>query len=65
MQVFTCPECMGAAVRRFEGEALDQGELFSEVDSTGSMSALSRGRGGLVPIQEVLRSSRVLDDLPF
>ena len=64
-QVFTCPECCAAALLVLEGHAVDQGELFSEVDTLGSVSALSRGRGELTHIADVLRASRVLDGLPF
>ncbi len=58
---------MGACVRRFMGEALDQGELFSEVDSTGSVSAL-RTRTELTHISEcseVLTPYLGAEDLPF
>ncbi len=62
-QVFTCPECMGFIIRFADGERVDQHELFEYLDSTGSVSALSRSRGGLTPIKQVLEV--VLDDLPF
>ena len=64
-RVFTCPICCSAALRYFEGERVDQGELFAHVDRVGSVSASGRGRGGLVPIADVLEASRVLDGLPF
>ena len=62
-RVFTCPVCCGAAFRYWDGEGVDQYELFEYVDSRGSVSALSRGRGELTPIADVLEV--VLDDLPF
>ena len=63
--VFTCPECVGAALRAMDGEAVDQREMFEYLDTHGSVSALSRGRGELTPIAEVLRSLAVADGLPF
>jgi len=62
--VFTCPECVGAALLAMEGHGVDQHELFSEVDTTGSVSALSRAGGQLVHISEVIESV-VPDGLPF
>ena len=57
---------MGVTVRRFMGESLDQGELFGEVDSTGSVSALSRGRGELTHISLIEPVRSLVDDgLPF
>ena len=64
-QVFTCPECVSAALRAMDGEALDQYELFAQVDRQSSMSALSREEGQLTPIADVLRSLAVADGLPF
>ena len=54
---------MRAALQFWDGEGVDQYELFEYVDKEGSVSALSRGRGGLTPIADVLEV--VLDDLPF
>ena len=62
-QVFTCPECVRAALQFMAGHALDQHELFDEVDTTGSVSALDEDEDGLVPIASILEV--VLDDLPF
>ena len=62
-QVFTCPECMRAALQFWDGQAVDQYEMFEYVDKQGSVSALSRGRGELAHIADVLRSSA--EDLPF
>ena len=54
---------MRAAILFMDGHRVDQGELFDEVDTTGSVSALSRGRGELTHIADVLEV--VVDDLPF
>ena len=54
---------MRAAIQFWDGEGVDQHEMFEYVDTTGSVSALSRGRGELTPIADVLRS--LSDDLPF
>jgi len=62
-RVFTCPECVGFALDMMNGYRVDQGELFEYLDSTGSVSALSRSRSELIPIAKVLEV--VLDDLPF
>ncbi len=62
--VFTCPECVGAALRAMDGERVDQCEMFEYVDSTGSVSALSRSRSELTHIADVLESV-VPDGLPF
>ena len=65
-RVFTCPICCRAALRFFEGERVDQAELFAYVDKQSSVSALHRDRDGFVPIADVLRSIELpLDDLPF
>jgi len=64
-RVFTCPECVGAALRAMAGEAVDQHELFDYLDSSGSMSDLSRAEAELTPIAEVLRSLAEADGLPF
>jgi len=64
-QVFTCPECVRAALLCMDGHRVDQGEMFDDLDSRGSVSALDEDEDGLVPIQEVLRSLQALDDLPF
>ena len=65
-RVFTCSVCVRAALRYWDGERVDQGELFEYVDSTRSVSALFRSRGELTPIASVLRSPGVVpDDLPF
>jgi len=63
-RVFTCPECINAALRYWDGEGVDQHELFTEVDSTRSMSA-PRTEADLTPIADVLRSLADADDLPF
>ena len=62
-QVFTCPECMRAALLFHAGERVDQHEMFDYLDTTGSMSALDEDEDGLVHIASVLEV--VLDDLPF
>ena len=64
-QVFTCPECVRAALFFMDGYRLAQGEIFCEVDTLGSVSALDEDEDGLTPIADVLRSFEVLDDLPF
>ena len=64
-RVYTCPVCISAALRFWDGEGVDQYELFEQVDSLGSVSALSRGRGELTPIADVLRSLADADGLPF
>ncbi len=63
-QVFTCPECVRAALRFWDGERVDQAELFDEVDTTGSVSALDEDEDGLVHISKVVEVI-YLDDLPF
>ena len=64
--VFTCPECVAAAIRFMGGERVDQAELFSEIDSTSSVSGLPRPRSKLTHISEVLRPYVQPDDgLPF
>ncbi len=63
-QVFTCPECIRAAIRFWDGEGVDQLELFAQVDSIGSVSALSRAGGQLVHISEIVESV-IPDGLPF
>ena len=55
---------MRAAIQFWDGQGVDQYELFDEVDSPGSVSALSRGRGELTHIARVLEIV-VPDDLPF
>jgi len=60
---FTCPDCIGAAIRYWDGEGVDQHEMFEYVDTPGSVSAMGRGRGQLTPIADVLRSGS--SDLPF
>ena len=62
-RVFTCPECVGAALLGMEGHALDQHELFDEVDSTGSMRGLPRAEGQLTHVSSIVPV--VLDGLPF
>jgi len=64
-QVFTCPECMRAAIQFWDGEGVDQTEMFDDLDTLGSVSALSRSRSELTPIASVLRSLAELDGLPF
>ena len=64
-QVFTCPECVRAALLFMDGYRVAQGEIFDEVDTLGSVSALDEDEDGLTSIQEVLRSLEVLDGLPF
>ena len=64
-QVFTCPQCMRAAIQFWDGEGVDQYEIFDEVDTLGSVSALSRGRGELTAIADVLSSLQQADELPF
>ena len=61
--VFTCPECIRAALRAMDGERVDQHELFAHVDSTGSVSVMDEDEDGLVPINAILPV--VLDGLPF
>ena len=64
-QVFTCPECMRAALQFWDGEGVDQYEIFDDLDTLGSVSALSRSRSELTPIADVLRSLSEADGLPF
>ena len=54
--VFTCPECVGVALRAMDGQGVDQHELFEYVDSTCSVSAMDEDEDGLVPIREILES---------
>jgi len=63
-RVFTCPICCRAALRFWDGERVDQGEMFAQVDKVSSVSGLVEGEG-LVPIAEVLRSLADADGLPF
>ena len=53
---------MRAAIQFWDGEGVDQHEMFEYLDTTGSMSALSRSRSELTHIADVLSS---LDELPF
>ncbi len=55
---------MGAALRYWDGEGVDQFEMFRHVDKPSSVSA-PRSRSQLTPIAEVLRSLADADDLPF
>jgi len=55
-RVFTCPECVGAALRWWDGERVDQTELFDDIDTTGSVSALDEDEDGLVHISKVLEA---------
>ena len=55
-RVFTCPICVAAALEAFAGGALDQHELFDEVDVLGSVSALDEDEDGLVHISKVLEA---------
>ena len=64
-RVFTCPECVGAALRWWDGERVDQGELFSDIDTPGSVSGLTRTRSELTHISSVLRPYIEDDGLPF
>ena len=65
-QVFTCPECVRAALQFWDGEGVDQYEMFGYLDSSGSVSALSRSRRGLTHISEIAKVPEiVVDDLPF
>ena len=61
-RVYTCPVCVGKALVMMDREVA-QLEMFPYIDSGSSVSALSRGRGELTPIADVLEG--VLDDLPF
>ena len=58
-----CPVCITAALRFYDGERVDQHELFEYVDSRGSVSALDEDEDGLVHISKVIEV--VVDDLPF
>ena len=64
-RVFTCPICIRAALQFWDGEGVDQYELFEYLDKESSVSALDEDEDTLTPIAEVLRSLAVLDDLPF
>ncbi len=62
--VVTCPVCCAVALQYGPlAEALAQCDLFEEVDSRVSVSALRRGRGQLTKIDEIVPV--VLDGLPF
>ena len=63
--VFTCPECVGAAIRFRSGERVDQAELFEYLDRDSSMRGLARGSGDLIHISEVLSPYLEEDGLPF
>ena len=63
-RVFTCPICLWAALRYWDGERVAQGEFFPQVDSTGSVSG-SRSRSELTSIADVLSSLAEADGLPF
>ncbi len=63
-RVFTCPVCVAAALRYWDGDRVDQCELFDHVDSASSVSGSVSGEG-LTPIADVLRSLAVADGLPF
>ena len=63
---FTCPECIAAASGFWAGQGVDQFELFEYLDSSGSVSALSRESSGLTRISEIKKFPEiVVDDLPF
>jgi len=55
-RVFTCPVCLGAAIRYWDGDRVDQRELFGEFDTTGSVSALNEDEDGPVHISKVLEA---------
>ncbi len=66
LRVFTCPVCVAAALRWWDGEGVDQHELFTDIDSKGSVSALNETETEPFHISEILRSEGWLpDDLPF
>ncbi len=64
-RVFTCPECITAANRFWDGERVAQHELFDDLDTPGSVSELARSRSELTHISEVLRPYIEDDGLPF
>ena len=41
--VFTCPQCVKAALGRLYGGGVDQVEMFSDIDSRVSVSGLVEG----------------------
>ena len=63
--VRTCPVCCAAALRYWDGEGVDQYEMFEYVDKESSMRGLTRDEGDLTHISSVLRSLAEADGLPF
>ena len=64
-RVFTCPECCRAALRRWDGERVDQHEMFEYLDNRVSMSAVDEDEGGLTHISKVLKGLAEADPFPF
>ena len=64
-RTFTCSVCIAAANRFWDGEGVDQFELFEYLDRQSSMSGLTRDESDLTYISSVLRSLAEADDLPF
>ena len=64
-RVFTCPVCCRAALRYWDGERVDQLEVFDEVDNQGSVSVLSRRGGELTHISKIVPIVLLDDGLPF
>ena len=56
---------MKAAIRYWDGERVDQAELFDDLDTPGSVSALIESESDLTHISEVLRPYIEDDGLPF
>jgi len=57
---------MRAAIQFWDGEGVDQHEMFDQVDSRGSVSALDEDEDGLTLVRNIVKFPEiVVDDLPF
>ena len=52
-------------MRWWDGEGVDQHEMFEDIDSQSSVRGLTRDEGRLTHISEVLARLRQADGLPF
>jgi len=63
--VFTCSDCVGAALRFWSGEKVDQHEMFEYVDRESSVRGLAPGDGDMTHISDVLKGLAEADPFPF
>ena len=64
-RVFTCSVCIAAAVRYWDGERVDQCEMFEYVDSPSSVRGLTETETDLTHISKVLKGLADADPFPF